>query len=103
MRSHVPLPDEPARYKLLEIYLGGRPLADDVDLGQLCDALEGYSGADIKNIAAQAAKIPFLEAVGGDEPRPIRMSDVRQVIAEIPASVRPEMLNRFERFASEGA
>ena len=33
-KVYVPLPDGPARYKMLEIYLASRPLADDVDLGR---------------------------------------------------------------------
>ncbi|NOX59194.1 MAG: ATP-binding protein, partial [Planctomycetes bacterium] len=30
---YVGLPDAPARYKLLEIHMGDRPVADDIDLG----------------------------------------------------------------------
>ena len=102
-KVHVPLPDAPARYKLLEIYLASKPIDDDVDLGRLCDLLEGYSGADIKNIAQRAANIPFLDAVAGGEPRKIRLADVTGVIAETPPSVRPEQLVRHEQFAQQGA
>ena len=102
-KVHVPLPDAPARYKLLEIYLASKPIDDDVDLGRLCDLLEGYSGADIKNIAQRAANIPFLDAVAGGEPRKIRLTDVTGVIAETPPSVRPEQLVRHEQFAQQGA
>ncbi len=100
---HVPLPDPPARFRLLEIYLGPKPLADDVDFGDLCDRLEGYSGADINNVAQQAAKIPFLDAIAGAEPRKIQMADIDTVIAEVPPSVRAGLLDRFERFANPGA
>jgi transitional endoplasmic reticulum ATPase len=102
-KVHVPLPDAPARYKLLEIYLVSKPIADDVDLGLLCDRLEGYSGADIKNIAQRAANIPFLSAIAGGEPRKITMADVISVIEATPASVRPEHLSRYEEFAEQGA
>jgi transitional endoplasmic reticulum ATPase len=101
-KIYVGLPDAPARYKLLEIYVGNRPLADDVDFGVLCDALDGYSGADIRNVAQQAAAIPFLDAVGGGEPRPIAMADIRKVIAQNPPSVRPSDLLRFEKFDETG-
>jgi transitional endoplasmic reticulum ATPase len=102
-KVYVPLPDAPARYKMLEIYLASKPIDDDVDLGELCDLLEGYSGADIRNIAQRAANIPFLDAVGGGEPRKIRMADVAGVIEETPPSVRPEHLTRFVEFCGEGA
>jgi len=99
---YVGLPDAPARYKLLEIHLGQRPLANDVDLGQLCDLLEGYSGADIKNVAQKAASVPFLESIAGQEPRPIAMKDLVDVIEGTPCSVTPADLVRFEKFAAGG-
>lgn len=100
-KIYVPLPDAPARFRLLEIYLADRPLADDVDLGALCDRLEGYSGADIKAIAHQAAQRPFLEAVAGSAERPIAMQDIVAEISETRPSVHPSDLVRFEKFASE--
>ncbi len=100
---YVPLPDAPARYRLLEIYLGHRPLADDVDFGVLCDRLAGYSGADIKNVAERAATVPFMESVTGKEPRPICMADLAAVIDETAPSVRPSDLKRYADYANSGA
>ena len=97
-KIYVGLPDAPARYRMLELYLGDKPLADDVEFGVLCDRLEGYSGADIKSVAQQSAQRPFLEAVGGKEARPITMADVLSVIEQTPPSVNPADLIRFERF-----
>ena len=101
-RVYVPLPDAPARFKLLEIYFEGRPLASDVDFGVLCDRLAGYSGADIKAIAHESAELPFLEAVGGAEPRPIALADIIKVIECTRPSVHPSDLVRYEKFAAEG-
>jgi transitional endoplasmic reticulum ATPase len=101
-RVYVPLPDAPARYKLLEIYFNGRPLADDADFGVLCDRLVGYSGADIKAIAQQAAERPFLEAIGGQAARAISQADIMAVIEETRPSVHPSDLVRYEKFAREG-
>lgn len=99
---YVGLPDAPARMKLLEIHFGDRPLDDDVDFGTLCDSLEGYSGADIKNIIQQAAQIPFMEAIGGGDPRAIHLEDVQHVIRRTPPSVRQSDLVRYEKFARDG-
>jgi transitional endoplasmic reticulum ATPase len=101
-KIHVPLPDEPALHRLLEIYLGKRPLAEDVDFGELVQHLNGYSGADIKAIAAKAATIPFMDAVGGGQPRPIGVQDILGVIDEMGPSVRKQDLLRFEQFATAG-
>jgi transitional endoplasmic reticulum ATPase len=99
---YVPLPDAPARYRLLEIHLGSRPLADDVDLGALCDALDGYSGADIRNIAERSARRPFLESLDGGQARPISQADILAVIAETLPSVKPGDLVRYEQFETSG-
>ncbi len=101
-RVFVGLPDAPARFKLLEIYFGDRPLADDVDFGEICDKLDGYSGADIKNISQQSAQIPFMEAIGGREPRAICRADVLSVIERTSPSVKPADLVRFEKFEATG-
>jgi len=95
---YVGLPDAPARYRLLEIHFGDRPMAEDVDFGAICDRLEGYSGADIKSIAQQAAERPFLEAIGGKAARPITQADILAVIGETPPSVHPSDLVRYEKF-----
>jgi transitional endoplasmic reticulum ATPase len=101
-RVYVGLPDAPARMRLLEIYLSGRPLAGDVDHGELCDLLNGYSGADIKAIAHESAECAFLEAIGGGDPREISRADVLAAVERIRPSVHPSDLVRFEQFAQTG-
>jgi katanin p60 ATPase-containing subunit A1 len=49
-RIYIPLPNHDARLALLNISLQEIKLADDVELGELADKLEGYSGADITNV-----------------------------------------------------
>lgn len=102
-RIYIPLPDAPARYRLLEMYLvENRPIAAEVDLGRLCDLLEGYSGADVKSIADRAAALPFMEAIGGRDPRPIAMADVLKIISGTLPSVSPTDIARFEEFERTG-
>src|SRR5947208_2148952 len=55
----IPLPDPAARRKMLEIYLGKRPVDGDVDLDALAQHLDGYSGAVIKYLCDRAATVPF--------------------------------------------
>src|SRR5438477_10850779 len=62
-KVYIPLPDLPARRKMLDIYLGKRPLAGDVNLDELAQKLDGFSGADIKYICDRSATIPFLRSV----------------------------------------
>lgn len=98
-KIYVPLPDAAARFRLFEIYLGKRPLDDDVDFAKLVEATAGYSGADIKAVAERSAVRPFLESVGGAEPRSIRMADVLAVLEELPPSVSPRDCRKYEEWA----
>lgn len=105
-KIYIPLPDQAARKKMLEIYLGKRPVDDDVDFESLSVRLDGFSGADIKYICDRAAVIPFLQAVnagGNGEPSDHRITrDVLDdVIADTKPSVRRDHLSRFEQWASQ--
>jgi transitional endoplasmic reticulum ATPase len=50
----VPMPDREARLAILKIHTAGKPLAEDVDLKQLAQDTEGYSGADLAAICNTA-------------------------------------------------
>jgi transitional endoplasmic reticulum ATPase len=99
-KVYVPLPDAEARFRLFEIYLGKRPLADDVDFAKLVELTDGYSGADIKAVASRSATRPFLESVAGAEPRSICMRDVLAVLEEMPPSVSPKDSRKYEEWAA---
>lgn len=100
-KVYVGLPDLPARRKIFELNLRGRPLAADVDLEALAHDAAGYSGADVKNVCEKAAADVFLRSVkagkDGDAP-PIAMADLRAALAETRPSVGPEDLARFEAY-----
>jgi transitional endoplasmic reticulum ATPase len=57
-RIYVPLPDQPAREQMLRLNLKDRPLAEDVNISELAGLMDGYSGADIRNICFKASAIP---------------------------------------------
>jgi len=98
-KIYVPLPDAPARRRLLELYLETRPLAEDIDLDELTRRLEGYSGADIKHLCDRAALIPFLQAAAGVAASVITRDIIGQTLAATQPSVSPEMIGRFEQWA----
>ncbi|MCA9242579.1 MAG: ATP-binding protein [Phycisphaerales bacterium] len=101
-KTHVPLPDPEARFKLFEIYLGKRPMDPDVDFARLVEETAGYSGADIKAVAHRAATRPFLESVSGGAPRNISLADVLTAIVETPPSVSPSQAERYTAWARGG-
>lgn len=99
IKVYVGLPDYDARVKLLEIGFKNRPLKPDVNLSDLAMLLDGYSGADITNIAEKAAADAFLRAVHGLEENPeISVDDVAKVIAQTRPSVTATDLERFDEY-----
>jgi transitional endoplasmic reticulum ATPase len=99
-KVYIPLPDLPARRKMLDIYLGKRPVAEDVDLNALAQELDGYSGADIKYICDRAATVPFLKSVATGQEGDITSQILQGVIADTRKSVTLDMLARFEQWSA---
>ena len=97
-KIYVPLPDLKARRRIVKLNLKDKPLADDVDLDQVAGMLEGYSGADLRNICTKATNIPFVESIKTGEERNIEMRDLLSVIHETKPSVSPKDIERFEKF-----
>ena len=54
-RVVVELPEAQARRAILEVHTKDKPLAPDVDLGRLAEQTVGFSGADLANLANEAA------------------------------------------------
>ena len=100
-KVYIPLPDLEARRKMLQTYLGHRPLAGDVNIDRLADELDGYSGADIKYLCDRAATVPFLATVASGVEGQITAAIFRDAVRDTPRSVTAEMLGKFKRWARE--
>ncbi len=99
-KVYIPLPDEPARRKMLDIYLSHRPVAEDLNLDEIAKSLDGFSGADIKYICDRAATIPFLSSVASGVEGQISSAILGDAIHDTPKSVTAEMLHRFNQWAA---
>ena len=87
---YVGLPDIKGREEILKIHARNKPLAEDVDLGQVAKGTPGFTGADLENLLNEAAlltgrqdKVAIDKACIG---RSSRSSPVRRSTA---ASFRP--------------
>lgn len=100
-KVYIPLPDLPARVKMLEIYLSHRPVADDIQLDELAKQLDGYSGADIKYLCDRSATVPFMQSVSTGQEGRITSEILADVIADTPRSVTPQMLERFNQWTQK--
>ena len=93
----VGLPDRTGRENILRIHTRGKPLDDDVNLSELAKATIGFSGADLANLANEAALTAarksrkrismrdfsdaFDRIVLGTESPPLSNEHERQVVA----------------------
>jgi len=59
----IPMPDKDARKEIFKIHLKNKPLAKDVDINQMAQDLEGYTGADIQAICEEATLLTIRKAV----------------------------------------
>jgi cell division protease FtsH len=77
-RVTVPAPDRTGRKQILEVHTRSIPLADDVDLGALAASTPGMVGADLANLANEAA---LLAARRGHDK--VQMSDFTDSLEKI--------------------
>ncbi|MFB6079505.1 MAG: CDC48 family AAA ATPase [Haloferacaceae archaeon] len=107
---HVPVPDEAARRKILDVHTRDKPLADDVDLDRLARRTEGYVGADIEAVcreASMAASREFIHSVKREEISEslgnvrITMDHFEAALEEVSPSVTDETRERYERIEKQ--
>jgi cell division protease FtsH len=77
-RVTVPAPDRSGRKQILEVHTRSIPLAADVDLGALASSTPGMVGADLANLANEAA---LLAARRGHDK--VQMSDFTDSLEKI--------------------
>ena len=95
---YVPLPDETARLRILEIALKGVPTADDIELPQLAMRLEGYSGAEIKGFAEAVTDYPYQRQIAAGSNEVVTGDDIEKALRRVRPSVDAKMLSRYEKY-----
>ncbi len=89
----VALPDRSGRRAILDVHVRGKPMGDDVDLEGLSKVTVGFSGADIANLANEAA----LTAARKNRKR-INNSDFSDAFERIVLGTQaPPLSNDYER------
>jgi len=60
---YIPLPDSDSRVSIFKANLRKSPVSDDINIDQLADATDGFSGADITEICQRAAKNAIRDSI----------------------------------------
>ena len=75
---YVGLPDIKGREEILKIHAKGKPLAEDVELGQVARSTAGFTGADLENLLNEAAIM-----AAKDRRRFVRQSDIKSAFIKV--------------------
>ncbi|KAJ3187090.1 Katanin p60 ATPase-containing subunit A1 [Gaertneriomyces sp. JEL0708] len=112
-RIYIPLPDIETRRELLKLNLKSIKVGEDVDMEELANKIEGYSGADITNICRDASMMSMRKRIKGLTPEQIRSipkdeleapatrEDFMMAIAKIQSSVSQADLKRYQEWMDE--
>lgn len=120
---YIPLPDKESRISIFKANLRKSPVADDVDINQLADATEGFSGADLTEICQRAAKNAIRDSItaGIERQNRVEAGELTQEEADelpdpVPAitkahfeasmtkarrSVGPEIIQQYDEFSAK--
>jgi len=60
---YLPLPDYESRLSILRAATRKSPLAEEIDLGKLAEATEGFSGADLTEVCQRACKLAIRQLI----------------------------------------
>jgi len=94
----VPSPDEKTRFRILEIYAKGMPLAKDIDLSRMASLTKGYSGADLEAMCREAAMISLRRNLEAEH---VTSEDFKKAMDKIGPSITPDMEAWYQNVVSQ--
>ncbi len=94
----TPPPNASARRTIFSVHTRYMPISEDVNLEQLAEATEGFSGADIENVCRKAVLAVLREDM---EASTVKMSHFQAAIAVTKPSISQEILQQFHQFAAQ--
>ncbi|KAH8267451.1 hypothetical protein KR018_005012 [Drosophila ironensis] len=92
---YVGLPKTEARREILKIKLRAMPVAKDVDMEQLVQRTEGYSGAEIQAVCHEAALRALEQSFEAEE---VQWKDFEHALGAVPPRTSPELLKLYEDY-----
>lgn len=100
-KIYVPLPDKQAREFMLKKFLADLPLEDNVNIDQLVEKTEFYSGADIEELCDKAKEEPLLKAIKTNTIINISQKDLTNALSEVKPYIDKDEIEKFVLFAKK--
>ncbi len=95
---YMPLPDEKGRAEVFRYHLKKLPVSKDLDYAKLASLTGRYSGADIKNVCEESARIVAEDAIKSNKVLEITMRDITDVIGRTKPSTSISQVEMYETF-----
>ena len=95
---YVPVPDKAGRRRILTIHTGKMPLGEDVDLDDLAERTERFTGADLEDLVRRAGLIALRQSLSVER---VEQAHFNEALEETRASVTPEMEHEYEKIQSQ--
>jgi len=95
---YMPLPDLNGRKEIFKVLLRNYPTDENIDYDLLAAKTPRFSGADIKNVIEETARLVAERAKKKDELIPITTNDLLNVIKKTKPSVRLADIELYEKF-----
>jgi transitional endoplasmic reticulum ATPase len=96
---YVTVPDTGGRRRILGIHTSKMPLGKDVDLDEIAERTDRYTGADLEDLVRRAGLFALRE--GGSETNEVRMSHFSQALNASRATVTVEMEEEYRSMESK--
>jgi len=112
-RIYIKLPNAEGRKSLLDLNLKDIELDEEVDLNDISDRLDEYSGADITSLCRDAAMMTMRRMIKGKTPdeikemkredmeKPVTLSDFDEAIVRCQRSVGSMDVSKYEKWMKE--
>lgn len=112
-RIYIPLPNKAGREALLRINLREVEQAAELDVSEIAEEMDGYSGADITNVCRDACMMAMRRKIAGLTPEqirglskdelelPVSPADFVEAVRKINKSVSAEDLKKYEKWMTE--
>ncbi|MEE9434334.1 MAG: CDC48 family AAA ATPase [Sphingorhabdus sp.] len=91
---YVTVPDKAGRRRILAIHTSKMPLAKDVDLDEVAEQTERFTGADLEDVVRRAGLSALRESDNNAEE--VNMSHFRKALDDSRATVTPEMEEEYK-------
>ncbi|MET0249109.1 MAG: AAA family ATPase, partial [Sphingobium sp.] len=95
---YVSVPEKAGRRRILDIHTGKMPLADDVDLDDLAERTERFTGADLEDLVRRAGLVALRQSLSVEK---VTQAHFDEALKDTRASVTPEVEREYEQIQAQ--